>query len=60
MERIYAEVKAEVGFTLWEGGDGRRTREENLISVWKKHTHSEVKPNLLKRTRWEAKSSITI
>lgn len=60
MEHIYAEDKAENGFTLWEGGNGRRAREENLLSVRKRHIHSEVTPKLLKRTRWEAKSSIRI
>lgn len=45
---------------LREGGDGRRAREKNLISVRKRHTDSEVKPKLLKKTRREAKSSIRI
>lgn len=58
MEHIYAEVKAD--FTLWEGGNGRRAREKNLISVRKRHIHFEVKPKLLKKTRWEGKSSTRI
>lgn len=51
MECIYAEDKAEDGFTLWEGGNGRRAREENLVCVRKRHTYSEVTPKLLKRTK---------
>lgn len=49
MERICGEVKAEDGFTLYEGRDRRRAREENLVSVRKRHTHSEVKPKILKK-----------
>lgn len=38
VERIYAEVKAEDDFTLWEGRDGRRARKKNLIPVRKGHS----------------------